>query len=78
MLFVHDRFIKQDKDGAAVFYIKSYVLAKPPPDIEDVADKSLEDAIEVGAEEVTFDEIRPDLLKVNFLFNIQLFVQKIA
>lgn len=76
MLFVYNRFIKQDKDGAALFYIKSYVLAKPPPDIEDVADKSLEDAIEVGAEEVISDETRPNLLKVKFFFNIRLFLCK--
>lgn len=50
----------------AAFYAKGWIFAKPPPDTANVTDKSLEDAIEVEAEEVAPDEERPELLKVKY------------
>lgn len=58
------RFVSFLGDPSSAFLVKGWVLAKVPENVTNIADKSLEDAIEVGAEEVEPDEERPGYLKV--------------
>ena len=66
--FERDRFVFYTGDPMSAFSAKGWVLAKPPPNVTNVTDQSLEDAIEVGAEEVEPDEENPECLRVRRMF----------
>ena len=57
-------FVNFQGDPASAFIGKGWIIAKAPENVTNMADKSLEDAIEVGAEDVEPDEERPGYFKV--------------
>ena len=58
------RFVLFQGDPTSAFIAKGWILAKPPESVPNAIDQSLEDAIEVGAEEVEPDEENPEIMKV--------------
>lgn len=59
------RLIKTEGIRSA-FDHKGFIYAKPPPDVSNPDEKALDDAIEVGAEEVKRDDENPDILVVGY------------
>lgn len=60
------RFVKADTNSSkSVFIAKGSVIAKPPEDTTDVSGKTMEDAIEAGAEEVEPSEDVPGHFQVS-------------
>lgn len=57
---------KADGNLKSAFSPKAYVVAKPPEDTPNASETTVEDAIEVGAEEVEPSEEFPGYFTVSF------------